>query len=381
MQKRMSRFLAIVAIFAPALAAAVPTVSVGTCLPNYAHFLTISSAVGAIPPGGVIIICPGTYPEQVVISKPLTLRGQSINNADRPVIAVPVAASGPGLQVNSASALFGDSIAAQVLVQNVNPPGAVNLFNLTVDGTGGDLGCPNGNTDLVAIFFASGTSGSMQEVTARNQVESGCGFGLWAENANASDQSITITGSSIHNVDQFGILVAGYQNPSVLAATITNNFVSKSAGGILAASVSGTVSRNVISSVFRGIEDYEFPAFYQTPGITISYNAIADIGDPGGVAITLREGSTASFNKISNVSRGFLVNSGSAPNPGATLLANTIKNVVVAIEDYCSGNTVLKSNTVNDAQYAFSNFPSGFVIGGGVNPVYNVDTISTSGCP
>jgi nitrous oxidase accessory protein NosD len=41
-----------------------------------AAFATIQSAVAAAPAGGTVIVCAGTYHEQVVISQPLTLTGQ-----------------------------------------------------------------------------------------------------------------------------------------------------------------------------------------------------------------------------------------------------------------------------------------------------------------
>jgi nitrous oxidase accessory protein NosD len=41
-----------------------------------ARFRTIQSAVNAARPGSTVVVCKGTYHEQVVISKPLSLRGQ-----------------------------------------------------------------------------------------------------------------------------------------------------------------------------------------------------------------------------------------------------------------------------------------------------------------
>ena len=41
-----------------------------------AAFRTIQSAVNAAPAGGTVVVCSGTYHEQVVISKPLSLVGQ-----------------------------------------------------------------------------------------------------------------------------------------------------------------------------------------------------------------------------------------------------------------------------------------------------------------
>ena len=41
-----------------------------------ARFRTIQSAVNAARPGSTIVVCKGTYHEQVVLNKPLSLQGQ-----------------------------------------------------------------------------------------------------------------------------------------------------------------------------------------------------------------------------------------------------------------------------------------------------------------
>lgn len=41
-----------------------------------ATFLTIQAAVNAASPGGTVVVCPGTYHEQVVLTKPVSLEGQ-----------------------------------------------------------------------------------------------------------------------------------------------------------------------------------------------------------------------------------------------------------------------------------------------------------------
>lgn len=53
-------------------AANAATLYVGSCaVPSKP---TIQSAVTASAPGGIVKVCPGTYPEQVTINKSLTLR-------------------------------------------------------------------------------------------------------------------------------------------------------------------------------------------------------------------------------------------------------------------------------------------------------------------
>src|ERR1017187_6416697 len=55
-------------------AAQASTVIVGTCKAGV-QFVTIQLAVNASPTGGTVDVCPGTYPEQVLINKKLTLVG------------------------------------------------------------------------------------------------------------------------------------------------------------------------------------------------------------------------------------------------------------------------------------------------------------------
>ena len=53
--------------------AAANTLLVGNCLGGIAKYTTIGAAVSAAPAGGAVYICPGNYPEQVTITKTLTL--------------------------------------------------------------------------------------------------------------------------------------------------------------------------------------------------------------------------------------------------------------------------------------------------------------------
>jgi hypothetical protein len=41
-----------------------------------AKFRTIQSAINAVRPGGTVVVCPGTYHEQVVVTKPVSLQGR-----------------------------------------------------------------------------------------------------------------------------------------------------------------------------------------------------------------------------------------------------------------------------------------------------------------
>ncbi len=98
---RPNRFVRLaVALFAPLLVAGVLVAQAGTAFADAGHhghvlyvsakakqwnsdrscrsaaFKTIQSAVNAAPAGSTVVVCPGTYYEQVVISEPLTLTGK-----------------------------------------------------------------------------------------------------------------------------------------------------------------------------------------------------------------------------------------------------------------------------------------------------------------
>jgi hypothetical protein len=79
-------------------------VQVGGCKSGFTNYSTISAAVAAVPAGSTILICPGTYAEQVNISQSLTLQGVQTTTAANPTIIVPSGATGTYYQVNISGA-------------------------------------------------------------------------------------------------------------------------------------------------------------------------------------------------------------------------------------------------------------------------------------
>src|SRR5215468_3519252 len=197
------------------------TFAVGSCKAKVPSYPTISAAVAVAPAGSTIWVCPGIYPEQVVIPQSLTLTGTSDSNQDLAVITVPAT----GL-VSNANSIFGEAVAAQVLVQG----GPVNLTNIAVDGTGGDLQCA---AWVAGIFYAPGSSGTVNHAKASGQTDAGCGVGIWAENADGPDKFVTVQNSSVHDVDGFGIFAASAASSPNLFASIKGNVVSVSTAGLI----------------------------------------------------------------------------------------------------------------------------------------------------
>src|SRR5262249_11935667 len=104
-------------------------VVVGTCAGNKVNYSTIQAAVNAANANDTVAVCPGTYPEQVVITKPLTVKGVIAGTSGAVVITVPATGLVPNVTMAS-----GAILAAQVVVTNTLN---VTLTNLTIDGTGG----------------------------------------------------------------------------------------------------------------------------------------------------------------------------------------------------------------------------------------------------
>jgi parallel beta-helix repeat protein len=317
--------------------------AVGTCKPSLPSYPTISAAVSGVPPGSTVEVCPNTYPEQVTIAQPLTLKGITSANAGQAVITVP----GSGLAAVTSG--FGYTIAPQVGVTATAGP--VNISDITVDGTGNAVGF----CGLVGIFYDDGSSGTVNEVTVRNLNNSRCAAGVWAENSTATNESVTIENSSFHDIDNMAVFTRG----STLLATVKGNTMEAS-GNQVEWESPGSITANVINGGGIGIL-----AFGPT---TVSGNSIAN----STYGMQLFGGITATSNKISNASASGIWLFGS----GNSLQANTITKAGIGIKFDCTTATVLH-NTINDATTGLDSVPSSF---SGANSFDNVATLRTGGC-
>ena len=181
------------------------TGQVGTCLKNITKLgSSIQNAVNALPPHSTLFVCPGTYPEQVKVTQPITINGVKDPNstADAAVIAAP---SG-GIVANTTSLATGAPIAAQLVVDTPGDP--VNINNLTVDGSNNQIaGCA---PDLIGIYYRN-ASGMANEVNAINQALStplnGCqsGLGIFVQSGTPLTSTVTVKNSYVANYQKNGI--------------------------------------------------------------------------------------------------------------------------------------------------------------------------------
>jgi hypothetical protein len=309
--------------------------------------------VSKVAPGTTIHVCPGTYAEQVTITKPLTLEGVTAGTANQALITVP---SG-GLVANAVS-MFGESVAAQVLIQGAGP---VNITNITVDGTGGDLGCMS-TTWSAGIFYGSSSSGTVNRMRASNQINGSCGVGIWAENADSSFQSVTIENSTVYNVDAEGIFVGSGATPT-LSVNVHGNVVNASAGlaGILAESVNGQIHDNDMSNGVVGVFD-------AAPVVGIGSNTIV----ASAYGMFLLSGGTATNNNIFGSNIGVFLGA-----PGATLHGNRIVSSAGAAVELSCFEASVSGNFINDAAVGLDQVRLGVI---GPNTLVNTATTITDGC-
>jgi hypothetical protein len=313
---------------------------VGTCsYKNLAHFPTIQQAVNSSPPGTTVFVCPGTYPEQVVINQQLILEGILISNQNAVVIKPPAS----GLVQNATD--FdneGNPIAAQILVQGPFA-GTVLISNITVDGTGNGIsGCA---LDLRGILFQN-ASGTLGHVTVQNEVPGDTlgvcqtgGEAIFVQTSTGSS-TVAIGGTSVHNYNTNGVT----GNDAGTKLTLTTNYIQGS--GLVA----GAPVQNGIQ-LGLGAKG------------TLTGNTVIDNSNPGSAGILLYDtaensGTTVGGNTVVNSPSPIALKADGASSPnygdGVTVTGNRIFGSAIndAIDVCTNGNTISKNTIFNTAESA-----------------------------
>ncbi|HEX6505326.1 MAG TPA: NosD domain-containing protein [Terriglobales bacterium] len=164
------------------------------CRAALPHFSTIQGAVNASGPGDVVLVCPGNYPEQVVINTPLTLKGIVDENAGVAVITVPSGGLVPNGQAPDLdNTPYGGTTAVQLLMQNVPQ---IVVSDITIDGTGGSS---NAGLAVGIELYNIGQSGTATAVGNINHVvvrNTGSGVGILSDNSYAIIQNNSVYGNT-----------------------------------------------------------------------------------------------------------------------------------------------------------------------------------------
>jgi Right handed beta helix region len=256
-----------------------------------AQFAKIQDAVNAASAGDSIQICPGTYIEQVSITKPLQLNG---NNG---AIIRPA-----NVAANSTGLASGQPIAAIVLVQDTT---GVTIRNVIIDGN--DNGISECAPDLIGVFYRN-ASGELSHVAVRdvklNSTLNGCqsGSAILVQSANGVNSVVAIEESSIHDYQKNGITA----NEVGTQVTIEGNVVTglgpttgATQNGVqIGFGAMGSIQHNTVAnhiwSPCVSLESCDFKSddilVFQSNGVSVDHNAmgvsqtgIAIVGDQGQV--------------------------------------------------------------------------------------------------
>lgn len=300
-----------------------------------ATYNTIGDAVAAAAPGDEIDICPALYAEQVVITKPLTLRGVAANGINRVL-----------LQPATMTAVGG--LAFQAVISVVNTTG-VTIEGLAIDASNNTVsGC---TVSLAGIHFsnASGRVANssifgtqLPDPTTCTTLFPGNGFGIQIDTASGGASgpfTVAVANNSIHDFNRNAILAMG-------------------------AGITAIVKDNTISGVGPSTGYNQFGVFIATGAVgKVSGNIISQ-GNCGSLAsldcITLRsegvalraagDGSIVDANIISHVQSGVFANGGNA----AQITNNIIMHVDgldgIDVQGTVAGfftNSVISGNTIS----------------------------------
>ncbi len=197
-----------------------------------AAYKTIQSAVKAAPAGGTVVVCPGTYHEQVAITKPLWLKG----------------------------------IRATVDESGVTPGFTVNVPHI-------------GKLTIFAGVVATSSHVGISGFTVRNSL----GEGILAAGVYGTIHDVSIRGNTVVHNDLGGgapprssYFECAAQGPvpgdcgegvhflSVAWSTISGNYVSGNSGGVLLTDETGPTHDNVVSN--NVVTRNEFDCGVTVPG-------------------------------------------------------------------------------------------------------------------
>jgi nitrous oxidase accessory protein NosD len=336
--------------FSYAATLVVGTPFVGTCpSPSSTTYATIGAALAAAAPGDEIDICPGAYAEQLVITKPVTLRGIASNGVAR-VLIQPTTLANVG------------TLSSQAVISVVNTQG-VTIEGLAIDASMNTVsGC---TVTLAGIHFYNSSGRAANNAISGAQLANplscttlfpGNGFGVQVDTATGQTGpfSVSISGNSIHDFNRNGILVNG----AGITAEINGNTIAgvgpstgyNQFGVFIALGAVGHVSHNMITQGNCG--SVVLATCYTLRSEGVVFRAVGD-------------GSVVDSNFIANAQSGIFLNGGN----NAQITNNVIMNIDaldgIFIEGSAAGhftNSVISGNTISHvfpiSSYASTNSAS-----------------------
>ncbi|HZU24543.1 MAG TPA: right-handed parallel beta-helix repeat-containing protein [Bryobacteraceae bacterium] len=360
-----------------------------------AQYTTIQAAINAASSGDTIEVCPALYPEQLLITKPITVVGIQVENVNRVLV-----------RPNSMSQLGG--LSSEAVITVVNPRGNVTIQNLAVDATNNDVS--NCSVPAAGIHYYN-ASGLVEHNAIFNALVSdpqecgllfGSGFGVQVDSSQPGPFYVRIAHNSIHDYTRLGVLADGPGiNVEVDGNTISG--IGPAIGvlqfGVFVANGTiGNIHNNTITEGLCGSLSESDCFGLRSEGVTlrspgdgtiVTNNVISQaqsgIFINGGNDISVTHNSVKNIEGLSGMdiqgsASGFLTNS--------TIEDNVIANVgpvsqVCSDDEECCGiheysgtgvsRNTIRNNTVNDAFCGVAAVEADRVIGGHYyNTLYTV---------
>jgi parallel beta-helix repeat protein len=295
--------------FLPSAARAVSNAVVGTCVSG-TQFATIQSAVDAASNASTVRVCPGIYPEQVTISKSLTLNGLALG---RSVVIVPPSG---GFVLNGSSS--GSLFAGQIIVQNAT----VTINNIGVDANSAAQTCLNVGR-WVGIAYQS-ASGAIKNLAIRNGPICADSTAILGENTT----NLKITNNSIHACANC-IALTDAVNTTISSNAIIRGEVAYYGVNLQNSPGPTSISGNTISGIETGIYAIS------SAGVSVTSNIITTNPYAIGVQLISASNHVVQNNRLSNAYQAISID-----DTGAT------------------GTNIVTQNMINDAVCGISVGPN-----------------------
>jgi nitrous oxidase accessory protein NosD len=338
----------------------------------HAQYTTITAAVNAADPGDVIEICPALYPEQLVITKPLVLRGIAThvditqfvpccNLVDRVLLQ-------PAL--TDLQALPFESV---ITVMNTHD---VTIDNLAIDASQNTVASCDIALSAVHFFNASGRLKNSAVFGAQLSNPQNCatffgnGFGVVVDSTDPGPFHVTIRDNSIHDYQRDGIEVSnagvgveveGNNISGLGPASGVNQF-----GIFLLNGAVGEVEGNVITEGLCG---------------TLSGADCVNLRSEGVVLRSVGDGVVVDHNVINHVQSGIFLNAVNRARITNNLVGNI--DLLDGIDMQGTSNSLVDGNTVfnatplqNESEGVFEAFGPGSAGGVEANNVISNNTVN-----
>ena len=296
--RRIVRAAVACAVLAGCLAVAGPAFAMKTVCSNNCAFKTIQAAINGSAEGATITIAPGTYDENVVVNKPVTLVGSGKTTVIEPAVSNPVC--GPG-------SLCEGTASNVVLVEASN----VTITKLKIEG------------DNAAL--TSGVVRAGKDIDARN--------GIITNHLAGKFDNLTVTKVIVDDIYLRGIYASSGGTFTLKKDTVKNVQGDEASIGMFAFEGSGTMEGNKVSEANDAISaNWSKGTSFIGNKVTESGSGVHtdNNGGSGGVADLIKDNSVSSC-KVGGIGVWTF-----APYVSATVEGNKVKGCSIGLGAYGS---------------------------------------------